>query len=337
MCVRLRATASGERRSQQRTHDQIAYGGQVYHQTSSGYVRIWNNTVNKTLRGGAVFPRWAVCLAALLLAWPSPARSTPFRPGAVLIKLRSSGALAAAQAMLPSGAALGAAIGRDTYAVQVPVGQEQRYARRLAALPQVAYAQLDHAVAAQQAPDDPRYAEQWGMPHIGMPGAWEVITDTSKLTIAVIDTGIKDDHPDLAHEISTTLQTSGLTPGNLKLEITENAFVHDLTAAQVMMNRARAMGVAWSLDESLTTDELDGEGARAVVLAHAREELRLHPVAHGVAGHPLVLAQQRLDREVVDAPELLHGSAPHSRMGLKSVSWSNVSSRSRDFNHHTAA
>ena len=54
---------------------------------------------------------------------------------------------------------------------------------------------------------------------------------------------------DLAHEISTTLQTSGLTPGNLKLEITENAFVHDLPAAQVMMNRARAMGVAWSLDD----------------------------------------------------------------------------------------
>ena len=54
---------------------------------------------------------------------------------------------------------------------------------------------------------------------------------------------------DLAHEISTTLRASGLTPGNLKLEITENAFVRDLPAAQVMMNRARAMGVAWSLDD----------------------------------------------------------------------------------------
>jgi EAL domain-containing protein (putative c-di-GMP-specific phosphodiesterase class I) len=54
---------------------------------------------------------------------------------------------------------------------------------------------------------------------------------------------------DLANEISTTLQASGLTPGNLKLEITESAFVRDVPAAQVMMNRARAMGVAWSLDD----------------------------------------------------------------------------------------
>ncbi|HJU42632.1 MAG TPA: EAL domain-containing protein [Vicinamibacterales bacterium] len=54
---------------------------------------------------------------------------------------------------------------------------------------------------------------------------------------------------DLATEISTTLRASGLTPGNLKLEITERAFVHDVPTAQVMMNRARAMGVAWSLDD----------------------------------------------------------------------------------------
>jgi len=54
---------------------------------------------------------------------------------------------------------------------------------------------------------------------------------------------------DLANEISTTLRASGLTPGNLKLEITESAFVRDVPAAQVMMNRTRAMGVAWSLDD----------------------------------------------------------------------------------------
>ena len=54
---------------------------------------------------------------------------------------------------------------------------------------------------------------------------------------------------DLASEISTTLRSSGLTAGSLKLEITENAFVRDMPSAQVMMNRTRAMGVAWSLDD----------------------------------------------------------------------------------------
>jgi diguanylate cyclase (GGDEF)-like protein/PAS domain S-box-containing protein len=54
---------------------------------------------------------------------------------------------------------------------------------------------------------------------------------------------------DLASEICTTLRASGLTANNLKLEITENAFVRDVPTAQVMMNRTKEMGVAWSLDD----------------------------------------------------------------------------------------
>jgi diguanylate cyclase (GGDEF)-like protein/PAS domain S-box-containing protein len=54
---------------------------------------------------------------------------------------------------------------------------------------------------------------------------------------------------DLASQISMTLRASGLTPGNLKLEITENAFVRDVTMAQGMMDHTRTMGVAWSLDD----------------------------------------------------------------------------------------
>ncbi|HEX5691887.1 MAG TPA: S8 family serine peptidase, partial [Roseiflexaceae bacterium] len=156
--------------------------------------------MSKTLRPDAMFPGWVVCLTALLLAWPAAAHPATFRPGAVLIKLHSAQAVSM-QAVLPADVAVQATLGRDTYAVRVPIGQEQRYAVRLAALPQVAHAQLDHAAVAQQLPNDPRYAEQWSLPRIGMPDAWDVVTDTSSLTIAVIDTGIKNDHPDLAREI----------------------------------------------------------------------------------------------------------------------------------------
>jgi diguanylate cyclase (GGDEF)-like protein/PAS domain S-box-containing protein len=54
---------------------------------------------------------------------------------------------------------------------------------------------------------------------------------------------------DLAAEISATLQRSGLAPGSLKLEITESACVHDVPSAQVMITRAKAMGVSWSIDD----------------------------------------------------------------------------------------
>jgi hypothetical protein len=37
-----------------------------------------------------------------------------------------------------------------------------------------------------------------------------------------------------------------------------------------------------------------------------REDLRVDERAHGVAHEPLLVAQERLDAEVVDARELLH-------------------------------
>jgi diguanylate cyclase (GGDEF)-like protein/PAS domain S-box-containing protein len=72
---------------------------------------------------------------------------------------------------------------------------------------------------------------------------------TAPLVMCVNLSGQRLAATDLAEEIEITLEASGLEPGHLKLEITENAFVRDLPGAQVMMERARAMGVAWSLDD----------------------------------------------------------------------------------------
>jgi len=49
--------------------------------------------------------------------------------------------------------------------------------------------------------------------------------------------------------IAATLTDTGLKAANLKLEITESAFINDVPAAQTTLNRARAMGVGWSLDD----------------------------------------------------------------------------------------
>jgi diguanylate cyclase (GGDEF)-like protein/PAS domain S-box-containing protein len=53
----------------------------------------------------------------------------------------------------------------------------------------------------------------------------------------------------LMREIATTLRESGLTPANLKLEITENSFIHDVPAARTTVHDARALGIGWSLDD----------------------------------------------------------------------------------------
>jgi EAL domain-containing protein (putative c-di-GMP-specific phosphodiesterase class I) len=53
----------------------------------------------------------------------------------------------------------------------------------------------------------------------------------------------------LMREIAATLQATGLTAANLKLEITESAFIHDMPAAQITLESARSLGIGWSLDD----------------------------------------------------------------------------------------
>jgi serine protease len=51
-------------------------------------------------------------------------------------------------------------------------------------------------------PNDPLYADQWHFPLINLPAAWNAVAlegvDISAVTVAVLDTGVDMDHPDLA-------------------------------------------------------------------------------------------------------------------------------------------
>ncbi|MFN8375106.1 MAG: S8 family serine peptidase [Anaerolineae bacterium] len=57
-----------------------------------------------------------------------------------------------------------------------------------------------YAVAQQDASDDPHAAEQWALPLINAPAAWSDLPN-SMITVAVIDSGICAEHPDLAGRI----------------------------------------------------------------------------------------------------------------------------------------
>ena len=53
----------------------------------------------------------------------------------------------------------------------------------------------------------------------------------------------------LMSEIEAILQQTRLEASSLKLEITESAFIDDIPAAQVIVSRARSIGIEWSLDD----------------------------------------------------------------------------------------
>jgi subtilisin family serine protease len=69
--------------------------------------------------------------------------------------------------------------------------------------PEVLYAEPNFIYHATLTPNDPRYGELWGLSQpsdadIDGPQAWDFTTGSSAVTVAVVDTGVAYDHPDLA-------------------------------------------------------------------------------------------------------------------------------------------
>jgi thermitase len=76
-------------------------------------------------------------------------------------------------------------------------GTEQETVGRLTARPDVVWAQPNYLRRAAAVVNDPRFGEQWALPHIQVPEAWDASMGASFVVVAVIDTGVDLDHPDL--------------------------------------------------------------------------------------------------------------------------------------------
>ena len=86
---------------------------------------------------------------------------------------------------------------------------------------------LDYVVAAAQFVNDEHLDEQWGLgetPGIDLPAAWDISTGSATVVVAVIDTGVDLDHPDLAANIWVN---PGEIPGN-GIDDDANGYVDDV-------------------------------------------------------------------------------------------------------------
>lgn len=64
--------------------------------------------------------------------------------------------------------------------------------------PEVVYAEPNYLYRADAIPDDPLFGELWGLDRIRAPQAWETTTGSGAVTVAVADSGVAPDHPELA-------------------------------------------------------------------------------------------------------------------------------------------
>jgi thermitase len=89
----------------------------------------------------------------------------------------------------------------DVLVVSVPQNQAAEKARAYGAEKNVKFAEPDYVATAIFEPNDPYFTSQWGLTKIQAPQAWDVTTGSSDVKIAILDTGIDQDHPDLASKI----------------------------------------------------------------------------------------------------------------------------------------
>lgn len=135
----------------------------------------------------------------------------PHVPGTVLVKFRKD-ATSARQAEFLKAYGLevaGKVYGDEVYILKAP---EQKVsisasalAETLAKHPAVEYAEPDYIASVDWTPNDQYWAQQWGPKKVASTQAWDVTRGSSSTMIAVVDTGVDLNHPDLASKVRTDI------------------------------------------------------------------------------------------------------------------------------------
>ncbi len=168
----------------------------------------------------------AVAIVLMLLASMAPAivsaqtlekdkkEKDKFAPGEILVKLK----------------------GEEKYKkIKVSPGSELKELEKYSKNKNVEFLSLNYIVNISSIPNDPEFLKLWGMDNIGQTGgtpdadidapeAWDIQTGSGDVIVAVIDTGVDYNHPDLAANIWTN---AGEIPGN-GIDDDQNGFADDV-------------------------------------------------------------------------------------------------------------
>ena len=144
-------------------------------------------------------------------------------------------------------------------------------AASLAAREDVSWAAVDEVLHATRAirvasvqPDDPDFAEQWGLEAIGAPAAWALGTgaprSAERVTVCIVDSGIDYTHADLRANVAAAIGISVLadlsTPMDLLYHGTHVAGI----IGAVGNNSLQVSGVTWANVSLLSCRFIDGTG-----------------------------------------------------------------------------
>jgi thermitase len=154
-----------------------------------------------------------IVLAWLLGGWQAPNSTLPTNqlPGELVLKLDAAHTLsttaipagphaqAIGQLLHGAGASAALSLGQtsQTYRVRVRDTVDLKHlTQQLSATPGIVFAEPNNAHRALRLPGDPAVRQQWALRNIQAFEAWDITTG-GDITIAFLDTGVSDSHPDL--------------------------------------------------------------------------------------------------------------------------------------------
>jgi thermitase len=85
--------------------------------------------------------------------------------------------------------------------VKVPDHALEKIEAALANNPKVEFVEKNFIAEANLVPNDPGYQSEWHLPRISAPSGWNITTGSSSVPIAVIDSGVDPNHPDLSGKL----------------------------------------------------------------------------------------------------------------------------------------
>lgn len=230
---------------------------------------------------------WVALLVALVSGKPTVttrAEAVRFRPGGILVKFEEGAPAAVVHAVLSRQEL---SIEREIHhlgikSLAVPPGRELAIVEALRRDPSIKYAELDYLASVAIVPSDPHWGNQWAPAKIGAPAAWEITTGSSEIIIAVLDTGVKLDHPDLAAKIWTN---PGEIPAN-GLDDDLNGKVDDVHGWHFYHRCSGSVCLPFE-DNDLRDDSGHGTHVAGIAAAETDNELGIAGISWGAQLMPV--------------------------------------------------
>src|SRR3989344_238667 len=134
----------------------------------------------------------------------------------------------------------------DTHLIEVSESSVGKVVKALKRNFLVDYAEEDYIASKTLVPDDPYFSSQWGLAKIEAPQAWEVSKGSVNVDVAIVDTGINVNHPDLASKLAVSVNCTLSSCPAQNTTDPDGHGTHVAGIASAVTNSANGIaGVSW--------------------------------------------------------------------------------------------